>query len=498
MSRTPLEEPVEPDGSVMAVGDDAQETPSTGFPPVGSLAPSSWDRFRPLLMRLHFYAGLFVAPFILVAACTGLLYALIPQVDNVVNRHELTVDHVGDQRMTLADQLAAARAAHPEGTVTSIRPPAAPNETTQITLAVDDVPPDYGRTVFVDPYDGTVRGALTTYGQWMPLRAWFDEFHRNLHLGAIGRNYSELAASWLWVIAGAGLLLWIGHRRRSGKLRRIATPDRGATGRRRLLSWHGALGVWIIGALLLLAVSGMTWSRFAGANVSEMRSHFTWSTPAVDTTLPGAMPKHEPAGTSHHGEDSSAAGQFDEAQALRGADLALRAAKDAHLSDPIWMYPPSGPDQGWQVAENKRDWPTRYDAISVDPETGAVTNRVDFADWPFMAKLSDWIVGAHMGILFGIVNQLLLVAVALALIATTLLGYRMWWRRRPAPGSGLVLPRGPRRGVLSGLRPWEATLVVAALAGFGYFAPLFGVSLVAFIAVDCLLGWWAKRPERTR
>ncbi|MGB8407655.1 MAG: PepSY domain-containing protein, partial [Mycobacterium sp.] len=161
---------------------------------------STWQRLRPLMLRLHFYAGLFVAPFILLAAGTGLLYAVIPQIDSAVYRHELTVDAVGERQLPLAEQLVAARAAHPEGTLVSIRPAAGPTETTQITLAVDEVPPDYARTVFVDPYTGAVRGALTTYGQWLPVRAWFDELHRDLHLGALGRNYSELAASWLWVI----------------------------------------------------------------------------------------------------------------------------------------------------------------------------------------------------------------------------------------------------------------------------------------------------------
>jgi uncharacterized iron-regulated membrane protein len=174
----------------------------------------------------------------------------------------------------------------------------------------------------------------------------------------------------------------------------------------------------------------------------------------------------------------------------------LRAAHDAALSNPIWMYPPVSATQGWQVAENKRDWPTRYDAIAVDPQTGAVTARVDFADWPFMAKLADWIVGAHMGILFGIVNQVLLAAVAIALIVAIVLGYRMWWRRRPTRAPGVALPTGPRRGVLAGLRPHEAVLVTLALAGFGYFAPLFGVSLVAFIAVDAALGRRQARKVR--
>ena len=182
----------------------------------------------------------------------------------MVFRHELTVDQVGEQRLPLAEQIAAARAAHPEGIVESIRPPAAPDETTQVTLAVEDVPPDYARTVFVDPYTGEVRGALTTFGQWMPLRAWFDELHRTLHLGAIGRNYSELAASWLWVISLAGLVLWIYHRKDTRKLRRLAVPDRTTRDRRRTVSWHGAVGVWIVVALLGLSVTGITWSRYGG------------------------------------------------------------------------------------------------------------------------------------------------------------------------------------------------------------------------------------------
>ncbi len=31
--------------------------------------------------------------------------------------------------------------------------------------------------------------------------------------GRLGRNYSELAASWMWVIALAGLALWVMRRR---------------------------------------------------------------------------------------------------------------------------------------------------------------------------------------------------------------------------------------------------------------------------------------------
>ncbi|WP_374224528.1 hypothetical protein [Streptomyces sp. ISL-94] len=34
-----------------------------------------WAALRPLLLRMHFYAGLFIAPLLFLAAATGLLYA---------------------------------------------------------------------------------------------------------------------------------------------------------------------------------------------------------------------------------------------------------------------------------------------------------------------------------------------------------------------------------------------------------------------------------------
>jgi uncharacterized iron-regulated membrane protein len=88
----------------------------------------------------------------------------------------------------------------------------------------------------------------------------------------------------------------------------------------------------------------------------------------------------------------------------------------------MWMYPPAEAGQGWKVAEKKRDWPTRYDAISVDPDSGAITDRVDFTSWPLSAKLTNWAIDAHVGLLFGIANQLVLALTAIGLITVVVRG----------------------------------------------------------------------------
>lgn len=470
MVMTPPEPPVD-----VAVDHAAHigTTPAVTTPTAATAA----HRWRPLLLRWHFYAGILIGPFLLVAAVTGTLYALIPQVDRAVYSHELTVDHIGSTALPLGEQVAAARAAHPEGTIASVTPAPTAGETTRVVLAVPDVGTDRNRTVFVDPYTGQVRGALTTMGEWLPVRSWFDDLHRNLHLGEIGRNYSEIAASWLWVVALGGLILWIGHRRRTRALARLALPDRSGPRRRRTLSWHGAVGVWIILGLIVLSASGLSWSRFAGENIGDLRTAMSWTTPGV-TTGGSAAAEHQ------HGS-SPAVPEITAADVTADDFTAVYAtAQRAGLVGPLEITIPAAAGDAWQVSENARGYPSHFDSIAVDPHTFAVTDRVDFAQWPLMAKLTKWAISAHMG-LFGVLNQIVLVALGIGLISVIVRGYLMWWRRR---SGARALPVAPRRGALGSLLPAEALALIVGVGVLGWFLPWFGIPLALFVIVDAARG----------
>ena len=83
-------------------------------------APTGWAALRPLVLRLHFYAGVLVAPFLAIACLTGLIYVFSPQLSDAVYADELLVGpHAGPAR-PLDEQVAAALAAHPEGTLDSL------------------------------------------------------------------------------------------------------------------------------------------------------------------------------------------------------------------------------------------------------------------------------------------------------------------------------------------------------------------------------------------
>ncbi|WNF00666.1 PepSY domain-containing protein [Streptomyces luomodiensis] len=486
------------------VPDTEDGTPPPDAPPPGAAprtadlggGPRGWSGLRPLVLRLHFYAGVLVAPFLLVAAVTGLLYAASTQAENIVYDHELRVP-AGTSELPLSQQIAAARKAHPEGEISAIRPSPEAGATTRVLLSgVKGVDPEHKLAVFVNPYTGEVRGALEQYGTSgaLPLRTWIDDLHRNLHLGDTGRLYSELAASWLWVITGGGLVLWLA-RRRTGpvkrKLRATAFPDRSAAGRRRAMSFHGSVGVWAALGLFFLSATGLTWSTYAGANVTDLRAALGQATPAVSSAVGGEHAGHGSMDgmDGMEGMDMGGSGGHGGSSADVGFDAVLEAARAEGLDNPVEIVPPAGPGTAYTVSQIQRSWPEKQDAAAVDPTTGQVTDVVRFEDYPLLAKLSRWGIDAHMGSLFGLPNQIALAALALALVFLIVWGYRMWWQRGRAGAFGRPIARGAWRQVPS----YVLASLVVAIGVLGYYLPLLGIPLAAFLVIDIALGRLADR-----
>ncbi|WP_108952592.1 PepSY-associated TM helix domain-containing protein [Streptomyces fragilis] len=470
-------------------GPAAQPAPA-GTPDEGR-PPRSRHGLRALLVRLHFYAGVFVAPFLFVAALTGLLYAFTPQFDQLLHGDLLTVERVAGTPRPLAEQIEAARAAHPEGALASVVTPPGPEDTTRVVFSLPELG-DKQHTVFVDPYTAGVRGELTTWWGATPLTTWLDDFHRSLHLGERGTLYSELAASWLWVVAAGGLVLWIGRSRgrRAATARGVLLPDRRVTGVRRTRSLHAATGVWLALGLFFLSATGLTWSQYAGTRFDQAVDAVRGQAPVLDTRLPGAEPDRGGGGHAGHGGGSGGAATAGPAD----FGAALRTARDAGLDGTVVVTPPAGEGTAWTVAQSDDVWPVRYDSVAVDAAAGEVTDRTRWADHPLAAKLSKLGVQAHMGVLFGIVNQKVLAAVAVGLMCVMFWGYRMWWQRRPTRDDGrAAFGRPPARGAWRSL-PLPVLLVGApAVAAVGWALPLLGVTLAAFLAVDLAVGAFRGR-----
>jgi uncharacterized iron-regulated membrane protein len=98
-----------------------------------------------------------------------------------------------------------------------------------------------------------------------------------------------------------------------------------------------------------------------------------------------------------------------------------------------------------------------------------------------------------MGLLFGLANQIALTALALALVSVVIRGYIMWWRRRPTRGSDWAVGRAPARGGIRNLSPLSIVALVAVTALVGWFVPLLGISLLAFLLIDVCIAAFKRR-----
>ena len=452
----------------MTTTTDPSPTPAPPRP------PGVWTQLRPLVLRLHFFVGVLVAPFLLVVALTGLAYVFTPQLDDLVYSAQLHATDPDAAPRPLDEQVAAAVATDPGGPLNSVIVPVDPTRTTSVVFDVPGLAEDVQRTVYVDPSTAQVRGALDTWFGSTPLQTTLDGLHRHLLLGEPGRLYSEFAASWLPVLVIGGLALWFGRRR--ARRRALVVPPVGARpGRGRLRGWHATTGVWMTVGLLFISVTGLTWSAHAG-------ERFT----AVVTSLQGTSPSLAAESVPvRAGVAPITVGQ------------AVERGRAAGLRDRLSVVVPAEPGQPFQVSEDADTWPVQRDALALDPYSGAVTESVAWADYPFLAKLTTIGILGHMGLLFGVANQIPLAALALGLLCVLFWGYRMAWLRRPMARTGRLAAPAPR-GTLRELSQPVAFGVVLAAVAVGWLVPVLGVSLLLFLAVDTAAGMVTRRGAAGR
>jgi uncharacterized iron-regulated membrane protein len=235
------------------------------------------------------------------------------------------------------------------------------------------------------------------------------------------------------------------------------------------MNWHAVTGLWLTVGLLFISATGLTWSHYAGGRFFALVEALHGRTPQLAATAPAHPPDAPTVGVA----------------------AAAAAARRAGLVAPLQITRPTGPTGTYTVAEVSQSWPIHRDSVAVDPYTGRLAGRLDFADYPLAAKLTTLGIFAHSGTLFGLANQLALIAFAAGVLFVLGCGYRMWWLRRPATSRA-----GAETPARTAWRPLPRPLVTAGIPAavvVGWALPVFGVSLAAFLIVDQLVGWVRSR-----
>jgi uncharacterized iron-regulated membrane protein len=427
-------------------------------------APARASLYRTI-WRWHFYAGLFVIPFILILSLTGAIYLFKPQIDRWEERdfRRLSVEGAVSPNV----QLEAALTAHPGAQFHSYRLPEEPGDAALVHLALADG--HSMRDVYVSP-QGKV---LDSVDPGTRISAVLADIHGSLMAGRIGDWIVELAACWAIVMVLTGLYLWWPQGR---GLAGVMWPRLGLGSRAMWRDLHAVTGFWVSGLVLVLLLTGLPWTGVWGDAFRMVRAELGWVQGAQDWK----------SGSSQHEAHDHDAMLKQQAAGIPMISLSQIVAK-AEAEDmpfPVKILPPGAPqrfgqpaDMVWTVKSEAQNRPLNRSVI-FDMSTGQEVKRTDFADKHVIDRWVNYGIAWHEGQLFGWVNQLVGVLTALGLITLSVSGFVMWRRRKPEGALGAPpMPRERRK-----LRGVAAIIFLLAV-----LLPLLAASLILLWLFDRLL-----------
>lgn len=428
------------------------------------------------IWRWHFYAGLFVLPFVLLLSVSGSIYLFKPQIDRWEERDYRGLSLEG--AVSADRQLEAVKTAFPGGSFNHYRLPEHPGDAAMVQMTLPD---GALREIYVSP-QGQVLGTLDPAQR---ISNTISRFHGSLMLGDWGDRLVELAASWTIVMILSGLYLWWPRPFRAAG---TFWPRRSLKGRPLLKDLHRVIGFWLAGFVLVMLASGLPWAGTWGSAFKWARGELGLIEGPQEWKI-GAEKRVEKPVAHDHGAMAHSSPPRPQAPAESLPLSAFVARAEAErMAFPVLVLPPHapqrfGPPTGdvWTVKSEAQNRPLMR-TVTYDPQTGEERSRSGFADKHPIDRAINVGIAWHEGALFGLANQIMGLIIALALIALSVLGVLMWLKRRPtgklaAPPHGGRLPRG----------------LIAVVAVLAILLPLFGASLVAILLAEKAGAMLARR-----
>ncbi|WP_430460256.1 PepSY-associated TM helix domain-containing protein [Thalassolituus sp. LLYu03] len=468
------------------------------------------------LWRWHFYAGLFVLPFMLVLALTGLAMLLNPQLEQWQFGQWLTVTHPDAQQpLPASEQLAAVVQAFPAATAEQYLPPTHDHGSARVHVR------DAGgsRIVFADPYTAQVLGSIALHDTWYAIA---DDIHGSLLTGWFGDALLEAAAGLCIFLLISGVYLhW--PRTASGSLWRLPLSLNKRFHWRQL---HGALGLWLSLILVFFALSGLAWTGVWGQKIVQPWSSFPaeksprfWlnreatdphaghhqstseATPALTTAslnsdnlneVPWAVELQPlPHSAGHHDHSAPHTQAFD-------LDAALAKGKALGM-DYFRVSLPRGKNGVYSLIASTTSGdisnPLHDRTVHLDRFSGAVLADIGWTDYNLLAKSMAAGIALHKG-LAGPLNLWANIVACVLLMLLSLAGLVLWFKRRPQRKSSPrhALSRPPRAPAAAAMPlMWRLTFI-----GCAVLFPLSGVALLLFAACDWLIDTLKVRATKVR
>ena len=490
---------------------------------------ASDNRLWRRLWRLHFLAGIIIAPALVWFAVSGLVILYADPIQRA--QHSEMYEVKKDQsESTLDVQLASVKQSHPDLSLWYVTPPRRDGDPTVFSMGTEDGTP---RDVYVNPFSAEVLGdrrpdkglvsfANNNHGSYLPrqytmpipsMTGLFGEgpAFRTVEIGEV---IVEIVAGWGLVLAASGLYLWWP---RKGSKKRLLIPRFRGGGRPMWRDMHASAGTVVSVGLIFFVVTGLPWATFWGNEFSTVASKvtpnaegsFVWGdtgpasiAPKVgDLTrygvrIPWASTEDEipssgggghvhshSASVEHGGEESTDTADSSLPAKPVTLEVAYRAAKEEGMVNGFSITPPANvanddgtTTYGAYVVVNP--WPSslsQQGALYLDQFSAKTLGKSNANTWGAVQKTAELGVQTHMGTQFGLINRIFLTAICVLVMWSVTSAVVMWLRRRRKGSLGV-----PRRVPVTSVT--KSTGITAIVLGVIY--PLWGASAVLLLAFD--------------
>lgn len=361
--------------------------------------------------KIHLWLAVPFGLIITIICFTGALLVFEDQVTQLTNRHLYYVESPGSQPLPVGTLVEKVESQLTKGaTITGVTIYPQPDRSYQVNLSAPK-----GAAVYIDPYTGEVLGQ----SQRTPFFRTVFMLHRWLldsqpADGGIfwGKRITGISTLLFVIILLSGIVIWW-PRSRKGLKNGIQIALRKGKAR----FWHdlhAAGGIYVLLLVLVMALTGLTWSF-------DWYKNAFYTLFGVETTVPakGPAPKEKSPQGPQPGTTTEATAPVTPFACWQQVYDQVAAENPDRLKIEIT-------DGTASVSNNRYGNIRGTDRYTFDPQSGQITGASLYKDTGNSGKIRGWIYSVHTGAWGGNLTRIIWFLAALLGATLPLTGYYLW------------------------------------------------------------------------
>ena len=409
---------------------------------------------KKIFKKIHLWISLPFGIIIAIICISGSILVFEKELLEMVYPSRYFVKEVKGEPLPVGKLMKAARQQIPEtAEIAGIQITKDPKRTYQVNLP--------GRSVcyFIDPYtaeitafqDGRDPFFLTT----MRLHRWLLGEYKRDGSFSLGKTVVGISTIFMVFILISGIVIWFPKTRKGLKPRLKIVGNKGAL--RFFHDLHVAGGIYTVLVLLVLSLTGLTWSFgwYRNAFYKVFGVETTMQAPAPNQGgapqqgnlqarqegRPETGSNREPGAERKPGEgfpQGNRPGEGGENRAGRGEDNSSKTPNAIQWNKALAAVESLYPDyktitlQAGTASVSTSNYGNSRgsDRVTFDPQTGEIKAVQLYKEQPKSGKIRGWIYSVHVGSWGGMVTRIITCLSSLLGGVFALTGYWFWWRKR--------------------------------------------------------------------